>query len=474
MAPGAPRRAVVVLGMHRSGTSLLASLLQTLGVDLGGDLLLDRRPDNENGYWEHAGIAAAQEALLDRLGRRWYGPEGLLPLPAGWWRLPEVAPCRRELAAIVDRETAAAVGVWGFKDPRTVRLLPLWSEIFAALGVTPTYVLALRDPAAVAASLARRDAMSPAAAQLLWLQHTLDAFRHAGDRIAAVVDYDDWFAAPVDVARGIMARLDLTWAADDAALREALSALVRPELRHARAGGADRLMPEVRELYGLLRAAAPDAPPAAAVAGLLARFDDAHRLMAAWGELAAAIPRHRAALDEANAEIAGLRAAAESERAALEARIAAGEERAAAYERDHATMQRLYAELDGRRIAAETEAARTHEALAATVADRDARLAAGAAEHAALAAESQARQRIVDAVMPDPARALDEVWNSTSLRLTRPLQRLIGGRAAIERPAPATADEQARAVVRLQDTFFWEMTGPLRAVARLLRRGRNR
>lgn len=131
---GGRRPVVVVLGMHRSGTSLLASLLQAVGVELGPDLLLDQTPDNEAGYWEHKEIAEAQEAILSQLGRTWYLPEGQVPLPAGWWRLPEMRPHRRRLADIVRRETSETVGPWGFKDPRTVRLLPLWLDIFADLG----------------------------------------------------------------------------------------------------------------------------------------------------------------------------------------------------------------------------------------------------------------------------------------------------------------------------------------------------
>ncbi|BBK43975.1 sulfotransferase family protein [Allostella vacuolata] len=465
-----PRRAIVVLGMHRSGTSLLASLLQALGVDLGPDLLLDRVPDNEAGYWEHRGIAEAHEEILALLGRTWYRPEGLAPLPDGWWRLPELRPFRRRLADIVTAETVASVGPWGFKDPRTVRLLPLWREIFADTGIEPTYVLAIRNPEAVAKSLAKRDGMTPAAAQLLWLEHTLDAFRHAGDRIAAIVDYDAWFADPVPVARQTMARLGLAWPADAAALEAVLARIVRPDLRHGSGTLPARLMPEVRELYDLLRAAAPDVPAAAAVAPLVARMDGARRLLGAWGEHLAQHPRHLA-------EVAGLRQEIEQERAgraadrAAAAAAAEGERRRAdAHARDHAELQALYAALDGRRIGAEAEIAALHQRIAAL----DAAHAAAVAEQGRLAWDLDATQRVLDQVMPDPAAALDQIWNSTSLRLARPLQRLLGGRAAVERPPTPTAEDQARLAVALQQGFFWNLTGPLRAAARLVRGRRTR
>ncbi|BBK30177.1 hypothetical protein STHU_08110 [Allostella humosa] len=459
-----------MLGMHRSGTSLLASLLQALGVDLGPDLLLEGKPDNEAGYWEHKGIAEEQEAILDRLGRTWYQPEGLVPLPDGWWRLPELRPHRRRLADIVRAETAASVGPWGFKDPRTVRLLPLWQEIFADAGVEPTYILAVRDPEAVARSLARRDGMTPAAAQLLWLEHTLDAFRHAGDRIVGVVDYDAWFEQPVAVARATMARLGIAWPADERQLEAVLAGIVRPDLRHGTGGNPARLMPEARELYGLLRQSAPDAPPLAAVAPLLARVDGARRLLAAWGEEAARHPAHAQKVAGLAQDIAALHAEAIRQRAQAESDIAQQQARADAYARDFVQLQWFYDELEQRRAAAQAE-----------IAARDARIAALEAERAradihraAVEAESAGRQRLLDAVMPDPARALDEVWNSTSLRLVRPLQRLLAGRAAAERPATPTPEDQARLAVALQQGFFWNLTGPLRAAGRLLRGRRQR
>ncbi|BBK35787.1 sulfotransferase family protein [Allostella sp. ATCC 35155] len=469
---GGRRPVVVVLGMHRSGTSLLASLLQAVGVELGPDLLLDQTPDNEAGYWEHKEIAEAQEAILSQLGRTWYLPEGQVPLPAGWWRLPEMRPHRRRLADIVRRETSETVGPWGFKDPRTVRLLPLWLDIFAdlgpQLGIEPVWLLAIRNPEAVAQSLAKRDRMSMAAAQLLWLDHTLDAFRYVGDRIAAVVDYDDWFARPLATARATIDRLGLAWPADDAALDAAVGRIVRADLRHGRGQQPASLLPEVRELYGLLRAGAPDAPPADAVRPLIARLDQARCLLAGWGEYVARHPEREAAMQRLGRDFEEMRGQFQTFRAQAKADIAQQRTRAEAFARDHAQLQELYAVLDGRRLAAEAEMAALHRRIGALVAERDAM----EAQRTGLLNELAARQRILDQVMPDPARALDDIWNSTSLRVARPLQRLVGGRAAVERPPTPTPEDQARLAVALQQGFFWNLTGPLRAAARLLRRGR--
>ena len=45
--------AVIVLGMHRSGTSALAGLLHELGLEMGSSLMSGRADENEKGFWEH-------------------------------------------------------------------------------------------------------------------------------------------------------------------------------------------------------------------------------------------------------------------------------------------------------------------------------------------------------------------------------------------------------------------------------------
>jgi len=189
------QQVVVVLGMHRSGTSLVGSILQSLGVFLGEDLII---PDlnNQAGYYEHAEIVRLHAELLEIIDRRWTGPKGTLDYPDNWWRSPAVEPIANQLKEIVRSEIAKAEGIWGFKDPRVSRLIPLWKCIFEELEVEPIYVLSVRDPLAVAGSVLRRDAIDPSQAQLLWLVHNLNAIADSGNRLKCIVDYDRWFTDP--------------------------------------------------------------------------------------------------------------------------------------------------------------------------------------------------------------------------------------------------------------------------------------
>lgn len=248
------RPIVVVLGMHRSGTSLLANLLTALGVNLG-EKLLAADGNNQAGYWEQEEIYLTQDALLQQLGRHWPGPSGTIPFPAEWWRLPEIQPFKQRLTSILRKEIEKTDGVWGFKDPRTSRLLPLWKEIFVELGLDPIYLLAIRNPAEVVESVVKRDEMPAARAELLWLLHNLDAVRDAGDQLRLVVDYDRWFTHPREQAQAVARALDFDWPAADDKLLASLSQRIRPDLRHCRTP-QPFLLPMMKETFTALQTAA--------------------------------------------------------------------------------------------------------------------------------------------------------------------------------------------------------------------------
>jgi hypothetical protein len=255
------RQAVVVLGMHRSGTSMLARLLVALGVDFGKRLLTDEVPDNQIGYWEQADIVELQEAILDRLDRTWYGPNGHLALPEGWRSRPDIVPLLARLSDILTQELDQARGLWGFKDPRTARLLPFWQAQFTARGVQALTVLAVRHPAAVCGSLLARNSingMTLDRAQRLWQIHNRDILLRLGDAgPAAVVDYDGWFARPAAALAGLCSALSLP-APEEAAV----APLIRADLRHESADGLV-VSSTLLRAYEALRDAAMKPSPAA-------------------------------------------------------------------------------------------------------------------------------------------------------------------------------------------------------------------
>jgi GT2 family glycosyltransferase len=241
--------ALVVLGMHRSGTSALTGMLHRLGVVLG-EHLMPATQDNPRGYWEHADIVKVHERLMAALGWGW---DDIRSLPPGFEHSELAQAAAHELRAIITRDFSTAP-LWGLKDPRLCRLMPLWSSIFAAEQVAPRYVLAVRHPLDVAASLTARDAIGTARGLLLWLGHLLDAERATRGARRVIVHYEDLIGEPGwrPVADEVAGTLDIMWPQVDAT---AVEAFLAPELRRRRASdAASEPMPRwITTVYDVLR-----------------------------------------------------------------------------------------------------------------------------------------------------------------------------------------------------------------------------
>ncbi len=273
---------VVVLGMHRSGTSLLAGALGILGVCLGSRLI-QGDANNEEGYFEHEVIVGLHKRLQVILDRRWTGPKGTLDYPDGWWMRTDVLEIESQLRKTVAEEMGKVRGLWGFKDPRTTRLLAMWRKIFRELEAEPVFFLSVRNPTAVAASVARRDGISTERAQLLWLQHNLDALRDLRGQAVHVVDYDRWFTDLEGQVGRIAGVLSLNAGAGGKGIQERLSGLVHSGMRHHKGdlGGTNRI---VRELYhGLAEASASGEIPDN-VWRLQEEFAEAKQCLQGWNE----------------------------------------------------------------------------------------------------------------------------------------------------------------------------------------------
>jgi GT2 family glycosyltransferase len=248
-----PPPLILVVGMHRSGTSLLGSLLQGLGVELPGELIAADH-HNPEGYFEWQELAALQERLLIDLDRWWPSAQGCLALPEGWLQHPATRAVRAQLADLLRPEVARQIGPWAIKDPRTSRLLPLWLDVAAELGVPLRLLLAVRDPAEVARSLISRDGpitgMDLDRAQQLWWRHNLEPVHAAPATLPlAVVDFEAWFSQPeTQLQRLLEALPELRPSAEQC--RQTL-ALIQPKHRRSLATAAQLpLHRSLRQLHG--------------------------------------------------------------------------------------------------------------------------------------------------------------------------------------------------------------------------------
>jgi hypothetical protein len=242
-----------ITGMHRSGTSMVARLLNLCGLYLGRDEdLLPAAPDNPEGFWENRHFLRLNDALLGRAGGAWDCPP---PPPAGGWETGVAfGRLRRRARKLVDRFRGREP--WGWKDPRNCLTLPVWRA--AAPGLKT--LLCVRHPLAVAESLWARDGMSFAASFELWLAYNRAALAAAPPGCRVVTHYDRYFADPHAELRRVLGLLGL---AADGCLARACAA-VKPALAHHRVAACDidpGGSPEVARCYRALCAEAgiPDA-----------------------------------------------------------------------------------------------------------------------------------------------------------------------------------------------------------------------
>ncbi|GAB0118067.1 sulfotransferase family protein [Acidisoma sp. 7E03] len=269
------RAITVVLGMHRSGTSLTSHLLTLLGLDMADEITPDA--NNPRGHWERWEIVRMNDEVLHFFGQGFYDPTHARPLPPRWWTDPHVQAVRDRIAAWLEAKmTAVSPAAFGLKEPRIGRLFPMWAEIFARLGLRPRFVYCIRRPEAVAASLARRDGFAPSEGLLRWLVYNTDIILGLGEQPVTVIPYDGWATEP----DGTMARLaqvaqrrDL----DATALRRILAEGFDPLLRHHLPAEEAERPGVCAQLYGMLarhRDPGPLLPELRLAARLCAGFEE--------------------------------------------------------------------------------------------------------------------------------------------------------------------------------------------------------
>jgi hypothetical protein len=208
------RTALVVLGMHRSGTSALSGALSFFGFAQPSDPA-SPQPDNPKGFWESRTIIRLNRTILEALGGTWSKPGPFLLEGQGaqasreqldqavWNRFGDEAVAA--LKSIYPDEGAIAL-----KDPRINLFLPLWRRALDEAGYEPKFILAYRNPLEVAASLRERNRLGLRQSLLLWEQYNLAALELCRSNVpVAVVGFDEFLRNPQTALETALARLDV-------------------------------------------------------------------------------------------------------------------------------------------------------------------------------------------------------------------------------------------------------------------------
>ncbi|MGH8601293.1 MAG: sulfotransferase family protein [Gammaproteobacteria bacterium] len=302
-------KALLVLGMHRSGTSALTGTLNLLGIHVGDSLIPASEDVNPKGFWEHAGVVDLHERLLASIGSSWSDERSL---PQQWWLLPEVQLFRQELVQMLEADFAK-VAVWAIKDPRMCRLMPLWHQVFEDLGCSPRVVIILRDPREVARSLAIRDGISEERSALLWLQHLLNAEKWTRKYPRTIITFEGLLENWRTAAERIESELEMPLKYLDAEVQRRVDSFLEPTLRHhAFVGSSSGAVTKLAlEVYRILAELHDTERLEASLEGVDCQAASFERLVAPWSDEVQALRRELyvrgVALEELNYEVSRIK-----------------------------------------------------------------------------------------------------------------------------------------------------------------------
>ena len=137
---------IVVLGMHRSGTSLISGLLNKMGVNMG-KRLLSPSVENPKGYFEDLDFFDLNSKILKEAGGDWNLPPNKEVL------LKVMEKNKNKFEDIINRKNKNGK-LWGWKDPRTVLTIDGYTN-FLSIKKTK-FIIVFRNPLTIAHSLNKK------------------------------------------------------------------------------------------------------------------------------------------------------------------------------------------------------------------------------------------------------------------------------------------------------------------------------
>ena len=240
---------LVILGMHRSGASVLSGCLHLLGANLGGSLMSANQP-NQSGYFDNQDIVLIHDILLRDLKCRW---DMVGSLPKDWHKSEAAAQAKEKIGRLLDREFTHS-RLWVISDPRLCRMMPLWQDVFQQRQIDPIFVIMIRHPFEVAQSLKSRDGFDLLKGHLLWLNHCRQAMSVCRDQKHIILTYDQLLSDPVSCLEDLSHKLNISFPRSVRQNSRQIIEFARTDLKHCNSKGkSDDMYAPYAWLYDQLR-----------------------------------------------------------------------------------------------------------------------------------------------------------------------------------------------------------------------------
>lgn len=225
---------VMILGMHRSGTSALAGCLRLCGLHVGeAKELFPPTPANPRGYWENSRLVGINDEVLKEVGASW---DSIHPLTlASVSVAPNLEPVIYR-ARNVWKEISSRGGVV-FKDPRLCITWPFWDRVWSEpepQRIWPAVVVIYRNPVEVAESLAKRNGFPMDLGLDLWRHYTggIKACIQSRKGAAVVISYDQLLTQTEAALDLITSTLWSMGVQAEVADMDRIKSFLSPTLRH--------------------------------------------------------------------------------------------------------------------------------------------------------------------------------------------------------------------------------------------------
>lgn len=250
-------RDIVIWGLHRSGTSVLATCLAALGWRFG-NVNLTPTVQNPRGFQEHYGVVELNERLMRNLGTRW--DDWAFDLGAADLGGPGRSEDAATAANILWSLSTGDADPWAIKDPRLVGLARFWLPLFEDVTPAPVHVVLYRHPSEVSQSLLTRGMeMDETDAKIrtlddanaFWTLHLLSLLKTLSGREVLFLDHRDLIGRAETVLGQVATFAGRTH--DTACLSEA-AALVDAGLYRSHSEAVDHVpwRDQAEELFKLL------------------------------------------------------------------------------------------------------------------------------------------------------------------------------------------------------------------------------
>jgi hypothetical protein len=194
-------KTIIVLGMHRSGTSTVAGILYKIGINMG-QKMLGKNHSNPLGYFEDKEFVDLNNRILGTSGGNWDSP------PSEKNIIAQKNKFEKEIRNLVSIKNKDNSKYWGWKDPRTSLTIQLYLPYLK----NPCFIVCHRQAKAVTESLLQRDRIEIREGRKLWeiYEKRIDIFFKEFSKLKRLdLHYENVIAEPEETVRKIIDFINL-------------------------------------------------------------------------------------------------------------------------------------------------------------------------------------------------------------------------------------------------------------------------